>query len=136
MQKMGLMAIYQKPNTSKPHPEHKVYPYLLRGLDIAEPNQVWCADVSLHSDATWISILVAIMDWASRKVLSWRLSNTMEADFCVTALKRPWADTANQGSSTPIKVASSRALNLHRRSKTPGLKYLWTEKVVGWKCHG
>ena len=91
MQKMGLMAIYQKPNTSKPHPEHKIYPYLLRGVDIQEPNHVWCADVTYIPMRRGFLYLVAIMDWASRKVLSWRLSNTMEADFCVAALKEALA---------------------------------------------
>jgi putative transposase len=91
MQKMGLMAIYQKPNTSKPHPEHKIYPYLLRGVDIQESNHVWCADVTYIPMKRGFLYLVAIMDWASRKVLSWRLSNTMEADFCVAALKEALA---------------------------------------------
>ena len=97
MQKMGLMAMYQKPNTSKPHPEHKVYPYLLRGLDITEPNQVWCADISFIPMRRGFLYLVAIMDWASRKVLSWRLSNTMEADFCVTAIKEALARYGKPG---------------------------------------
>lgn len=87
MQLMGLSAIYQKPNTSKPHPQHKVYPYLLRGLTIDRPNQVWCADISYIPLRRGFLYLVAIMDWASRKVLSWRLSNTMDADFCVAALE-------------------------------------------------
>ena len=87
MQKMGLMAIYQKPNTSKPHPEHKIYPYLLRAVDIQEPNQVWCADVTYIPMRKGFLYLVAVMDWHSRKVLSWRLSNTLDADFCVAALK-------------------------------------------------
>lgn len=87
MQKMGLMAIYQKPNTSKPHSEHKVYPYLLKGIDITKPNQVWCADVTYIPMRRGFLYLVAIMDWYSRKALSWRLSNTLDADFCVDALK-------------------------------------------------
>jgi putative transposase len=87
MQKMGLMAIYQKPNTSKPHPEHKVYPYLLGGLDIQGPNQVWCADVTYIPMRKGFLYLVAVMDWYSRKVLSWKLSNSLEADFCVEALR-------------------------------------------------
>ena len=87
MRLMGLSAIYQKPNTSKPHPQHKVYPYLLRHLVIDRPNQVWCADISYIPLRRGFLYLVAIMDWASRKVLSWRLSNTMEADFCVAALE-------------------------------------------------
>jgi putative transposase len=91
MQKMGLMAIYQKPNTSKPHPEHKVYPYLLRGMEIQAPNDVWCADVTYIPMRRGFLYLVAIMDWYSRKILSWRLSNTLEADFCVEALKEALA---------------------------------------------
>jgi putative transposase len=91
MQTMGLSAIYQRPNTSKPHPQHKVYPYLLRGLTIDRPNQVWCADISYIPVRRGFLYLMAIMDWASRKVLSWRLSNTMDSDFCVDALKEALA---------------------------------------------
>jgi len=87
MRQMGLSAIYQKPNTSKPHPEHRIYPYLLRGMTINKPNQVWCADITYIPMRRGFLYLVAIMDWASRKVLSWRLSNTMDADFCVSALE-------------------------------------------------
>jgi putative transposase len=87
MRKMGLMAIYQKPNTSKPHPGHKIYPYLLKDMNITEPNQVWCSDVTYIPMRKGFLYLVAIMDWASRKVLSWRLSNTLDAEFCVSALK-------------------------------------------------
>lgn len=85
MQVMGLSAIYQKPNTSKPHPQHKVYPCLLRNLTI--DHQVWCADISYIPLQRGFLYLVAIMDWASRKGLSWRLSNTLDADFCVAALE-------------------------------------------------
>ena len=91
MQLMGLSVIYQRPNTSKPHPQHKVYPYLLRGLVIDRPNQVWCADISYIPLRRGFLYLVAIMDWFSRKVLSWRLSNTMDADFCVDALEEALA---------------------------------------------
>ena len=86
MRKMGLAPVYQKPNTSKPHPEHRIYPYLLRGVEITEPGHVWCADLTYIPMRRGFLYLVAIMDWASRKVLSWRLSNTMDADFCVEAL--------------------------------------------------
>ena len=86
MRLMGLAAIYPKPRTSTPHPEHKVYPYLLRDLAIDRPNQVWCADVTYIPMRHGFLYLVAVMDWASRKVLSWRLSNTLEAAFCVAAL--------------------------------------------------
>ena len=86
MRVMGIEAIYQKPNTSKGHPDHKVYPYLLRGLIIDRPNQVWCADITYIPMAKGFVYLVAVMDWFSRRVLSWRLSITMETDFCVEAL--------------------------------------------------
>ena len=87
MRKMGLMAIYQKPRTSQPHPAHKIYPYLLRGLAIKRPDQVWCADITYVRMKRGFLYLVAIMDWHSRAVLSWRLSNTLDADFCVAALE-------------------------------------------------
>ena len=87
MRLMGLEAIYPKPKTSKPHPEHKIYPYLLRGLKIRRSNQVWAADITYIPLQHGFMYLVAVMDWYSRKVLSWRVSNTLEADFCVEALK-------------------------------------------------
>ena len=87
MRLMGLEAIYPKPKTSKPHPENKIYPYLLRGLKINRPNQVWAADITYIPLRRGFMYLVAVMDWYSRKVLSWRVSNTLEADFCVEALK-------------------------------------------------
>jgi len=86
MRLMGLMAIYQKPNTSKAAKGHKIYPYLLRGLRVDQPNQVWCADITYLPMRRGFLYLVAIMDWATRKVLSWRLSNTLDASFCVEAL--------------------------------------------------
>jgi putative transposase len=91
MRLMGLSAIYQKPNTSKPNLRHKIHPYLLRGLTINKPNQVWCADITYIPMRRGFLYLVAVMDWASRKVLSWRLSNTMDADFCVAALEEALA---------------------------------------------
>lgn len=91
MAKMGLVAIYQRPRTSDPHPEHRIYPYLLRDLAITRPNQVWCADVTYLPMRRGFLYLVAIMDWATRKVLAWRLSNTMDAAFCVEALEEAMA---------------------------------------------
>ena len=88
MTKMGLAPIYQHPKTSEPHPRHKIHPYLLRHLTIEAPNHVWCADVTYIPMRRGFLYLVAIMDWASRKVLAWQLSNTMEADFCVAALEQ------------------------------------------------
>jgi putative transposase len=87
MQLMGLEAIYRRPNTSKPAPEHKVYPYLLRGLEINRVNQVWASDTTYIPMARGFLYLVAIMDWYSRCVLAWRLSNTLEVGFCVEALE-------------------------------------------------
>ncbi len=87
MRKMGLVPIYQAPMTSQPHPEHRVYPYLLWNLTIARPNQVWCADITYVPMRRGFLYLVAIMDWSTRAVLSWRLSNTMDPSFCVEALE-------------------------------------------------
>ena len=87
LRKMGLVAIFPKPNLSKPHPENRIYPYLLRDLDVTRPNQVWCADITYIKLAWGFAYLVAIVDWYSRCVLSWRLSNTLEADFCIEALR-------------------------------------------------
>jgi len=87
MRVMGIEAIYQKPNTSRRHPEHKVYPYLLRGMVIERPNQVWCADITYIPMAKGFVYLVAVMDWFSRSVLAWRLSIGMDTDFCVEALQ-------------------------------------------------
>jgi len=87
MQIMGLRAIYRRPRTSKPAPGNKIYPYLLNGLKITRSNQVWCADVTYIPMAHGFLYLVVIMDWYSRYVLSWRLSNTLDADFCVEALE-------------------------------------------------
>jgi putative transposase len=87
MKKMGIAALYKKPNLSRPNLQHKTYPYLLRGLEITRANHVWAADITYIPMARGFCYLVAIMDWASRKVLAWRLSNTLDASFCVEALK-------------------------------------------------
>ena len=86
MRLMGLEAIYQVPRTSVPHSEHRIYPYLLRNLEVTRPNHVWCADITYIPVQRGFLYLVAIMDWATRHVLAWRLSNTMDAGFCVEAL--------------------------------------------------
>jgi putative transposase len=87
MQKMGIEALYQKPRLSEPHPGHKIYPYLLRGLEISRANQVWAADICYLPMARGFCYLVAVMDWASRRVLAWRLSNTLNPSFCTEALE-------------------------------------------------
>ena len=84
---MGLKAIYRRPRTSKPAPGHKIYPYLLSDMEITQPNQVWSADITYIPMARGFLYLVAIIDWYSRYVLSWRLSNTMDSVFCIEALK-------------------------------------------------
>jgi len=86
MRLMRLMPIYQKPNASKPAKGHETYPYLLGGMRIDRPNQVWCADTTYLPMRKGSLYLVAIMDWFTRKVLAWRISNTLEADFCLEAL--------------------------------------------------
>ncbi len=91
MRLMGLEAIYQAPRTSDPHPGHRVYPYLLRNLEVTRPNHVWCADITYIPVQRGFLYLVVVMDWATRRVLSWRLSNSMDAGFCVDALNEALA---------------------------------------------
>ena len=105
MRVMGLQAIYQAPRTSRPHPEHRVYPYLLKGITIERPNHVWAADLTYIPVQKGFLYLVAVMDWATRRVLSWRLSNTLDARFCTEALTealerygRPEIFNSDQGS--------------------------------------
>jgi putative transposase len=87
MRKMGIEAVYRRPNTSKPAPGHRIYPYLLRGLTIDRPNHVWATDITYIPMARGFVYLCAVMDWFARRILSWRLSNTMEAEFCVEVLQ-------------------------------------------------
>lgn len=87
MRQMGIMALYPKTNTSRPGKGHKIYPYLLRSLTIDHPNQVWATDISYIPMAKGFVYVVAIMDWYSRRVLAWRVSNSMDADFCIEALE-------------------------------------------------
>jgi putative transposase len=105
---MGIEAIYRKPHLSKPHPGHTVYPYLLRNLDITEANSVWCSHITYIPMARGFCYLVAIMDWANRKVLSWRLWNTLDTSFCVETLEEalqkygtPDIFNTDQGSQLP-----------------------------------
>lgn len=91
MRLMGLEVIYRAPRTSVPHPEHRVYPYLLKGLAIDRPDRVWCADITYIPVQRGFLYLVAVMDWATRHVLAWRLSNTLDAGFCVEALNEAMA---------------------------------------------
>src|ERR1700730_3012923 len=94
MRKLGLWAVRPKRNTSKPNPAHKVYPYLLRGKVIDQPNRVWASDITYIPMRQGFLYLVAIIDWATRRVLSWRLSNTLTAGFCVAAFGEALAQFA------------------------------------------
>lgn len=91
MRRMGIKALYRRPNTSKPAPGHKIYPYLLRGLDVARPNQVWAMDITYIPMARGFVYLAAVLDWFSRRVLSWRVSITLEVDFCLDAVEEALA---------------------------------------------
>ena len=105
MKKMGIEALYRRPNTSKPAPGHKIYPYLLRNLAVTRPNQVWAMDITYVPMARGFVYLAAVVDWFSRRVLAWRLSITLSADFCIEALEealarhgRPEIFNTDQGS--------------------------------------
>ena len=105
MKRMGIQALYRKPNTSKPAPGHKIYPYLLRKLAVTRPNQVWAMDITYIPMARGFVYLVAVLDWFSRKVLAWRLSTTLETGPCIEALKeamrrhgKPEITNTDQGS--------------------------------------
>jgi putative transposase len=91
MRRMGIEAIYRRPNTSKPALGHRIYPYLLRGLTIDRPNHVWATDISYIPMARGFVYLAAVMDWSTRRILAWRLSNTMEASFCIDAVEEALA---------------------------------------------
>ena len=120
MRKMGLQALYQRPSTSVPHPEHRVYPYLLRDRAVERANEAWCADVTYIPLHRGFLYLVAIQDWASRKVLSWRLSNTMDASFCVEALAEALA-----------QYGSPAIFNTDQGSQFTSLEFTQTLKDAG-----
>jgi len=117
MRRMGIEAIYRRPRTTRPDSGHKVYPYLLRDLQIDEVNQVWATDITYIPMARGFMYLVCVMDWHSRYVLSWRLSNTLEADFCVDALEAalsmdvPGIFNTDQGSQFTSEAFTSVLLN-------------------------
>ena len=117
MRVMGLRAIYRRPRTSQPAPEHRVYPYLVRNARVTRPNQVWAADITYLPMARGLLYLAAIMDWHSRYVVAWRLSNTLEAGFCAEALRRRWPG-AGPRCSTPAKAVSSAAGSSPRSFRT------------------
>ncbi len=91
MKRMGIAAIYRRPNTSKPEPGHKIYPYLLRNVPILRPNQVWAMDITYIPMARGFAYLAAVIDWFSRKVLAWKLSITLDTGFCIEAVEEALA---------------------------------------------
>lgn len=140
MRKMGLQAIYPKPKTSKPHPQHKIYPYLLRNTIIDQPNQVWCADITYIPLSRGFMYLVAVMDWHSRKVLSWRVSNTLDSSFCVDALEEaihrfgyPQIFNTDQGSQFTseafTKVLKTNAIRISMDGRGRFLDNIFIERL-------
>jgi putative transposase len=115
MRKMGVEAIYRKPNTSKPAPGHRIYPYLLRNLAVVQPNQVWAMDITYIPMARGFVYLAAVVDWFSRRVLAWKLSITMETNFCIEALEealsmneKPEMFNTDQGSQFTSEAFTER----------------------------
>ncbi|MBI4680455.1 MAG: IS3 family transposase, partial [Nitrospirae bacterium] len=138
--KMGIAAMYKKPRLSEPHPDHKVYPYLLRGLEITRANHVWAADITYLPMARGFCYLVAIMDWASRKVLAWRLSNTLDASFCVEALQEalarygtPEIFNTDQGSQFTsdafVGILKSHGINISMDGKGRWMDNVFIERL-------
>ena len=135
MQKMGIRALYQKPRLSAPHPDHKVYPYLLRGVEISRANHCWAADITYLPMARGFCYLVAIMDWASRCVLAWRLSNTLDVSFCTEALEEaisrygtPEIFNSDQGSQFTSE-AFTDILNTHGIRISMDSRGRWVDNV-------
>ena len=134
---MGIGAMVPQPGTSKPNQEHVKYPYLLRNRVISEVDEVWCADITYIPMARGHAYLVAIMDWHSRAVLSWELSNTMDSAFCVRALKRAIQSTGRTPSlfTTPTKAVSLPGETGSRFSKPTVSRSAWMGKVDGWTTY-
>jgi putative transposase len=135
MQRMGIEALYRRPRTSKPEPGHKIYPYLLRGLEITRPNQVWAMDITYIPMARGFVYLAVVLDWFSRRVLSWRLSITMEAAFCIEALEealakhgKPEIVNTDQGSQF-TGAAFTGVLASHRTAISMDGKGAWRDNV-------
>jgi len=135
MKKMGIRALYQKPRLSAAHPDHKIYPYLLRGVEISRANHCWAADITYLPMAKGFCYLVAIMDWASRRVLAWRLSNTLDASFCTEAIEeairkygRPEIFNTDQGSQF-TSGAFTDILNTHGIRISMDSRGRWIDNV-------
>ncbi|MGH8587902.1 MAG: IS3 family transposase [Gammaproteobacteria bacterium] len=133
--RMGIEALYRKPNLSKPHPEHRVFPYRLRGLAIERPNQVWAMDLCYIPMQRGFVYLAAVMDWSSRKILAWRLSNSLTSDFCIEAVEeaiarygRPEIFNTDQGSQF-IDNAFVTLLATHKIVQSMDGKGCWRDNV-------
>ena len=126
MTQMGLQAVAPRPHTSRPHPEHKIYPYLLRGVEITHCNQVWSADITYVPMQRGFMYLVAVLDWYSRYVLSWEISNTLDGDFCLLALERalqrgqPEIFNTDQGSQFTANAFTARLEKAHIKISMDG----------------
>lgn len=131
MRIMGLEGMAPGPHTSRPHPEHPVYPYLLHGLAVERADQVWASDITYLPLAHGWAYLVAIMDWNSRAVLAWRLSNTLCADFCIEALEEALRHHGPRASSTPTRARSSPTgrSSAHRGARPPPGGTTWHEAL-------
>ena len=142
MQKMGIEAIYKRANSSKRHPQHPVFPYLLRHLVIDRPNQVWAADITYIPMARGFVYLIAVIDWYSRKILSWRISNSLTPDFCVEALEealarygKPEIFNTDQGSQFTsadfIEVLKKKSIQISMDGKGAWRDNVFVERL--WK---
>jgi len=142
MLRMGIHALYRKPRLSKPHPGHRVFPYLLRGVSITRANQVWAADITYIPMAKGFCYLMVVMDWASRRVLAWRLSNTMDTSFCLDALEEattlygvPEIFNTDQGSQFTseefITALESRGIRISMDGKGRWRDNIFVERL--WK---
>jgi putative transposase len=131
MRRMGIQAVYHKPNASTKHPSPPVFPYALRGLAIERVNQVWALDITYIPMARGWVYLVAVLDWHSRRVLAHRASITMEVDFCVAALREAAAHWERRKSSTPTRAASSAAPSSSPRSSASVRARAWTARGAG-----
>ena len=117
MRRMGIEALYRRPRTTKPEPGHKIYPYLLRGMEITRPNQVWAMDITYIPMARGFVYLAVVLDWATRRVLSWRLSITMEAAFCVETLEDALARHGKPDIFNTDQGSQFTGRGLHRRAR-------------------
>lgn len=140
MKKMGIKALYPKPRLSKSNPAHKIYPYLLRGLEITRANHVWATDITYIPMAKGFCYLVAIMDWASRRVMAWRLSNTLDASFCTEALEeaimkhgRPEIFNTDQGSQFTsgafIEILDTHGISISMDSRGRWIDNVFIERL-------